>query len=338
MYLSLVIAALFLAPAVLRPTLGRAFLALLFLGGALFNLMYTLPNAPGSLVALVATAPIPPYRQVVDWAVVWGLTPALVLGTVVFEVTAGLLLLGRDPWARLGLLAAGAWGLGMLPVIPTEGVLIGVALTGARSGGAAACPSQVRRECAGDRGPPVGVGAKPPLRVGRLLPPGGIMSSTTGGPHMNPVLDNPRQPRRSAQASTRPMVLAMDAEPLGCDVLTAAPILRARRNVLMWPSSSSQGLSNDDAGGRLESRLHLASAAERTAHFQHAVRRPVIAEGDALDQCEMSARGCGDPVVEVVTRAIRDLEQISDGSPQQLEAILRDALTWIAHGTPTGRD
>ena len=125
------IAALFLAPALVRPTPGRAVLSVMFLGGALFNLLYTLPNMPGSLVDLVATAPIPPYREVVGAAVAWNATPALALLVVAFELTAGLLILWRGPLARVALLAAGVWGLGMLPVIPPYGLPIGVALTGA---------------------------------------------------------------------------------------------------------------------------------------------------------------------------------------------------------------
>jgi hypothetical protein len=52
--IAILIASLFLAPALLRPTLGRIVLSAMFLGGALFNLLYTLPNAPGSVEALVA--------------------------------------------------------------------------------------------------------------------------------------------------------------------------------------------------------------------------------------------------------------------------------------------
>jgi hypothetical protein len=128
---AIAIASLFLAPALLRPTLGRAVLSAMFLGGALFNLLYTLPNTPGSLVALVANAPIPPYRDVVNAAVAWNAATALALATIVFETSAGLLILWRGPAVRLALLAAGAWGLGMLPVVPPDGVLIGIALTGA---------------------------------------------------------------------------------------------------------------------------------------------------------------------------------------------------------------
>jgi hypothetical protein len=125
------IASLFLAPALLRPTLGRVVLAVMFVGGGLFNLLYTLPNTPGSLVDLVATAPIPPYREVVGAAVAWHAAPALVLAVVAFELAAGLLILWRGRLARLALLAAGVWGLGMLPVIPPYGLPIGLALTGA---------------------------------------------------------------------------------------------------------------------------------------------------------------------------------------------------------------
>lgn len=125
------IAAAFVAPALLRPTLGRLVLSAMFLGGGLFNVLYTLPNTPDSLVDLVATAPIPPYREVVGAAVAWNATPVLALSTAAFELTAGLFILWRGPFARLALLAAGAWGLGMLPVIPPYGLPVGIALTGA---------------------------------------------------------------------------------------------------------------------------------------------------------------------------------------------------------------
>jgi hypothetical protein len=125
------IAALFLVPAVLRPTLGRALVGLFFLGGALVNLAYTLPHLPGSLEGLVATAPVPLYRAVVEGAVARRLDGVLVLLVVAFELAAGVLALWRGPLARLALLGAGLWGLGMLPVVPPAGLPIGVALTGA---------------------------------------------------------------------------------------------------------------------------------------------------------------------------------------------------------------
>jgi len=129
--IALAIASVFLAPALFRPTLGRILLSAMFLGGASYNLFNTLPNTPGSLQGLVATAAIPPYREAVNAAVAWNAAPVLVVATIMFEATAGGLMLWRGPLVRLALMAAGAWGLGMLPVIPPDGVLIGIALTGA---------------------------------------------------------------------------------------------------------------------------------------------------------------------------------------------------------------
>jgi len=142
------IASLFLLSALWHPRLGRAILSLMFIGGGLFNVLYTLPNAPDSLLALVATAPIPAYREVVGAVVGWG--AALAVLVAAFEVTAGLLILWRGPLARLAMLAAGAWGLGMLPVIPPYGLPIGLALTGA--------PGVAGLLLARDRQPPAIVG------------------------------------------------------------------------------------------------------------------------------------------------------------------------------------
>jgi hypothetical protein len=128
--LALAIAALFLVPAVRWPTAGRLLLALVFLGGGAFNLAYTLPRAPGSLEALVATSPVPLYGDVVRAAVAWN-AAAFALLVVAFELAVGLLALWRGPLVRLALLAAAAWCLGMLPVVPPGGVLVGIALTGA---------------------------------------------------------------------------------------------------------------------------------------------------------------------------------------------------------------
>jgi hypothetical protein len=129
--IALTIATIFVGPALFRPTLGRLLLSAMFLGGALFNFLYTLPSVPGSVQALVTTAPVPPYRQVVDAVVALNIAPALVVATTLFEATVGALMLWRGRLARLSLLAAGVWGLAMLPVIPPDAVLIGIVLTGA---------------------------------------------------------------------------------------------------------------------------------------------------------------------------------------------------------------
>ena len=69
-------------------------------------------------MALVATAPIPLYKQVVDAAIAWDATRILVVAVIAFEASAGVLMLWRGRPARVALLAAGMWGLAMLPVIP----------------------------------------------------------------------------------------------------------------------------------------------------------------------------------------------------------------------------
>ena len=129
--IGLAITLVFLAPALAWPTLGRAMLGVFFIGGATFNLLYTLPNLPASLEALVATSTVPPYRDVVEFAVTRHVDVALIAVVIVFEATAGALTLWRGPLARVALLRAAAWGLGMLPVIPPYGLPIGLALTGA---------------------------------------------------------------------------------------------------------------------------------------------------------------------------------------------------------------
>jgi hypothetical protein len=128
--LAAAITAVFLVPALVRPSVGRAMVGALLIGGGIFNLLFTLPNAPQSLFDLVATAPIPPYREVVGYVVAWNATQAFVLLVVAFEIVTGSLVLWRGSLSRLPLLAAGAWCLGMLPVIPPAGVLVGLALTG----------------------------------------------------------------------------------------------------------------------------------------------------------------------------------------------------------------
>jgi hypothetical protein len=129
--IALLIAAVFLVPALAWPTVGRGLVGLLFIGGAVFNVAYTLPNAPGSLEALVATTPVPLHAWVVQLVVAWNVAPLFVLLVAAFELAVGLLALWRGPLVRLALLGAGLWGIGMLPVVPPDGILVGVALTAA---------------------------------------------------------------------------------------------------------------------------------------------------------------------------------------------------------------
>src|SRR5437762_2262626 len=116
--LAVAITAVFLAPALIRPGLGRGMLGALFIGGGVFNVLYTLPNTPQSLVDLVSTAPIPPYRELIGYIVAWNLAPEFVVAVATFELLTGSLILWRGSLSRLALVAAGGWCLGMLPVIP----------------------------------------------------------------------------------------------------------------------------------------------------------------------------------------------------------------------------
>ena len=128
--IALAIATLFVLPALRWPALGRWLVSLMFLGGAAFNAFYTLPNLPASLEALVATAFLPVYRDVVERAL--SLNGAAFAALVIaFELAVGVCILSGGRATRLGLLAAAAWSIGMLPVIPPDGILIGIALTGA---------------------------------------------------------------------------------------------------------------------------------------------------------------------------------------------------------------
>ena len=168
---------LFLAPAVLRPAFGRTLVGVFFLGGALVSLLYTLPTLPGSLEGLVATASVPLYRAVVQGAVARHLDGPLVLLVVAFELAPGCWRCGA-PLARLALLGAGLWGLGMLPVVPPDGLPVGVALTGAPGLAglllARALPGERRRRRAtaasrAGRGRPPAAGDHGPLPVRRPL-------------------------------------------------------------------------------------------------------------------------------------------------------------------------
>jgi hypothetical protein len=257
----LAVAALFLAPALIRPAVGRALVGGFFLAGALVNLGYTLPTVPAALEGLVATAAVPIYQEVVRVAVSRGLDGPLVLLVVAFEVTVGLLALGRGPLARLALLGAGVWGLGMLPVVPTHGLPIGLALTGAPALAALllvrhAYPESVfgaaARRARGQRRPgpaaPAGApaaGGPHPLPVRRALTVPWVLSLATAAllavtsaaglrfGHRGLYTPDPR---------TLPAFLGQDALSLivGLPLLLASARLARRgslRALLVWPGA-----------------------------------------------------------------------------------------------------
>jgi hypothetical protein len=128
--LPVVVGAVFLVPALRWPTVARILIGVFFLGAALYNALVTLADPDRVLTGLVATAPIPLYRDVVQFAVAWTVAGSLMLAVIAFETAVGCLMLWRGPLVRMALLAAGAWGIGMLPVLPPDGIALGVAISG----------------------------------------------------------------------------------------------------------------------------------------------------------------------------------------------------------------
>ena len=129
--IGLLAAVLLLAPGLRWPTVGRLVIGLYFVGGSLFNLLVTLPDRDRMLTGLVATASIPFYRDVVRLALAWDLAGPPVVLVAAFELTVGVLSLSRGGAAGLGLLGAAAWYVGMLPVLPPDGLAIGLGVTAA---------------------------------------------------------------------------------------------------------------------------------------------------------------------------------------------------------------
>jgi hypothetical protein len=100
------LALLFVGLAVRVPNGGRALIALVFAGGALFNLLVSLPNAEGAL-----------HRDVVAIAIEVSAPGFLVL-VVAFEVAVAALTAAWGRLATLGLAGAALWSVAMLPVVP----------------------------------------------------------------------------------------------------------------------------------------------------------------------------------------------------------------------------
>ena len=73
----------------------------------------------------------PALSRVIEATVALDVATPFALLVVAFELIAGLLILWHGRPAQFALLAAGLWGLAMLPVIPPYGLPIGIALTGA---------------------------------------------------------------------------------------------------------------------------------------------------------------------------------------------------------------
>lgn len=90
-------------PFVLRLGLGAVWIA-----GAVFNAVWTLPNAGSSWADLADNATFAAYRWF--FADIAGDAPAFwAVALILAELTLGALVMSRDPWARYGLLLSVAW-------------------------------------------------------------------------------------------------------------------------------------------------------------------------------------------------------------------------------------
>ncbi len=99
---------------------GRILLAATFLGGALFNALVTLRN-PESLRGFAELAMLDVLRLfILEWVMPYA---TLFVGLLIaFEVAVGLLLLARGRAVRLGLVAALAFYVALVPVVREYGL------------------------------------------------------------------------------------------------------------------------------------------------------------------------------------------------------------------------
>lgn len=90
------------------PTIARVLLGSVWITGAIWNVLVTLPEARGVWDDLGENATFGVYRWFFDTMA--GGAPAFwTIMVIAAELMLGVLLLGRDPWARYGLLLSTAW-------------------------------------------------------------------------------------------------------------------------------------------------------------------------------------------------------------------------------------
>jgi hypothetical protein len=99
---------------------GRLLLSLVFLAGAAFNVLVTLRH-PESLRGFADLAILHVLRLLIlEWVIPYA--TLLVVLLIAFEVMVGVLLLARGTAVRLGLLAAVAFFVALVPVVREYGV------------------------------------------------------------------------------------------------------------------------------------------------------------------------------------------------------------------------
>jgi hypothetical protein len=95
-------------PSLSLPTIARMLLGAVWIAGAMWNAVVTLPGASDAWSDLGTNATFRIYRWFFD-SIAGGAPVVWALMLVVAELTLGLLLLRADPWARYGLLLSTAW-------------------------------------------------------------------------------------------------------------------------------------------------------------------------------------------------------------------------------------
>ena len=104
------------SPRALLPTVGRMLLGVIWIAGAIFNAVWTLPSAFDVWEGLADDATFGVYRWFFG-AVVGAAPDLMTLLLIVGELTLGVLLLARDPWARAGAALSVVWCLFLLFLI-----------------------------------------------------------------------------------------------------------------------------------------------------------------------------------------------------------------------------
>lgn len=100
----------------LLPTLGRMLLGVIWIAGAIFNAVWTLPAAFDAWDSLGREATFAGYRWF--FGTVVSLAPDLMtLLLILGELALGVMLLSRDPWAQVGLVLSVVWCAFLLFII-----------------------------------------------------------------------------------------------------------------------------------------------------------------------------------------------------------------------------
>lgn len=92
----------------LLPTTGRMLLGAVWIAGAIVNTIWTLPASFDAWESLGEDATFAGYRWLFS-SIVGAAPDFMTLLLILGELTLGILLLSRDPWAQVGLVLSAVW-------------------------------------------------------------------------------------------------------------------------------------------------------------------------------------------------------------------------------------